>query len=251
MAKDLAYLRAQTRTYLDEAVQADWSDAEVDREINNGYQEVVAAVIDVYEDFYVNTATFNTIAGQQEYGVSDGLPDNLFKVRRVEANYAPTTANTKLGLVAPITIDQVPYALGNNSNQGSAFHGPVYYLIGGGSTDYKIGLIPIPNQNGLGSLFDPNCKLWFVEEVDDLVLSTDVVKIPYPNRYAALISRYAAGVLLSKGQQEDKSGIAYLQLFTGGLLKMAQQLKERMNDGVRSVVDTAGDDVDFSNYEGF
>ena len=103
----------------------------------------------------------------------------------------------------------------------------------------------------MGSLFDPNAKLWFVEEVDDLVLSTDLIKIPYPNRYAALISRYAAGVLLSKGQQEDKSGIAYLQLFTGGLLKMAQQLKERLNDGVRSVVDTAGDDVDFSNYEGF
>ena len=45
MAKDFDYLRAQTRTYLDEATQADWKNDEVDREINNGYHELEDLVI--------------------------------------------------------------------------------------------------------------------------------------------------------------------------------------------------------------
>ena len=84
--------------------------------------------------------------------------------------------------------------------------------------------------------------------VDDLVDSTDEALIPYPDRYAQLISRYAAGVLLSKGQQEEKVALAYMEIFNRESMLMQQQLEDRVSQGVKSVVDTAGEDVDFSTY---
>lgn len=247
MAKNLAYLRAQTRTYLDEATQADWKDTEVDREINNGYHEVVVAVMDVYEDFYLNTVLFNTVQNQQEYGVADGLPANLFKIRRLEINFNPQL-HDKRQRAMPVQLDTVRTDLAGTNPEITTFRAPVYYLIGGGSTNYKIGFIPTPVQSGPDTSAQPNVKMWYVEEAVDLVLSTDDVKIPYADRWAQLISRYAAAVLLSKGQQEEKVGLSYMGLFERGLQKMHQQLRNRISDDAQSVIDTASEDVDFSTY---
>ena len=106
MAKNLGELRNATRTYLDEATQADWTDVEIDREVNNGYQEVVAHVMDTYEDFYVVKDSLNTVANQQEYGTADGLPSSLFKIRRVEINYRPDQTNI-FTRALPIHLDDV------------------------------------------------------------------------------------------------------------------------------------------------
>jgi hypothetical protein len=247
MAKNLAYLRAQARTYLDEAVQADWKDTEVDRELNNGYHEVIVAVMDVYEEFYLNNASFNTIANQQEYGTANGLPGNIFKIRRLEINYNPQQVVLKQKAM-PVSLDTVRTDLAGTNPEITSFRSPVYYLIGGGSTDVKLGLIPTPVQSGPDLQAGKNVKIWFVEEVADLVLSTDDVKVPYANRWAQLISRYAAAVLLSKGQQEEKVSLSYMGLFERGLLKMQQQLKSRVSDDAMSVIDTASEDVDFSSY---
>ena len=69
MSKDLAYLRAKTRTYLDESAQADWTDDEVDRDINSKYLAVYTAIVSVYDDYYSCKSTTNTVADQQEYGL--------------------------------------------------------------------------------------------------------------------------------------------------------------------------------------
>lgn len=247
MAKNLAYLRAQTRTYLDEVAQADWKDTEVDREINNGYHEVVVAVMDVYEDFYLTSMTFNTVANQQEYGVADGLPANLFKIRRLEINFNPQQVSRRQRAM-PVQLDTVRTDLAGTNPEITSFRAPVYYLIGGGSSAYKIGFLPTPVQSGPDISAQPNVKLWYVEEATDLILSTDEAKIPYADRWASFISRYAAAVLLSKGQQEEKVGISYMALFERGMLKMQQQLKNRISDDAQSVIDTASEDVDFSTY---
>lgn len=247
MAKTLAYLRAQARTYLDEATQADWKDTEVDRELNNGYHEVIVGVMDVYEEFYTLPMTFNTIANQQEYGTTDGLPANLFKIRRLEINFNPQQVSLRQKAM-PVSLDTVRTDLAGTNPEITSFRSPVYYLIGGGSTDYKIGFIPTPKQSGPDLTAQPNVKLWYVEEPTDLVLSTDEVKVPYADKWAQLISRYAAAVLLSKGQQEEKVALSYMGLFERGILKMQQQLKNRISDDGMSVIDTASEDVDFSSY---
>ena len=245
MAKQLAYLRAQTRTYLDEVTQLDWSNDEVDREINNGYHEIVTLVMETYEDFYIGKTTLDTVDNKQEYSSVDGLPENMFKVRRVEINYRPDVANSVATLAQPATLDDINMTLNNTNPPVTPFHKPVYYLIGGGSgaSGQRMGFIPVPNTGGTAAI-----NLWFIEEVVDLESSLDIVKIPYPDRYAALISRYAASVLLSKGQQEEKIAIAYMNMFEQGLVKMQRQFRERIADRTMSVTDTAGVDADFSNY---
>jgi len=248
MSKNLAYLRAQTRTYLDEAVQADWKDNEVDREINNGYQRVATAVMETYEEFYLNNDTFNTVANQQEYGVVDGLPSNLFKIRRLEINYSPEVINSVLTRVKPTQMDHVLGNLANTSNTITAFKAPVYYFIGGGSTAYKVGLIPVPTSGGPDTQAVPSGKIWYVEMVTDLVDSIDEVNVPYPDRYAQLCARFAASVLLSKGQQEAKVALAYMEVFNRDLGLMQQQLEDRVYDGSKTTVDVVGADVDFSSY---
>lgn len=245
MAKNLAYLRAQTRTYLDEATQLDWRNDEVDREINNGYMEVVTLVQETYEDFYVKTAQLTTIDNQQEYTSVDGLPEDIFKVRRVEINYRPTVVNSTFTLAHPAVIDEVPGSLSNTNPPITSLTSPVYYFIGGGSgaTGTRLGFIPIPTEGGTNMV-----KIWYVYEVPELVDSLDEVVIPYPDRYAALISRYAAAVLLSKGQQEEKVSIAYMTMFENGLLKLQRQFRERLADRTKSTIDTRGEDNDFSSY---
>lgn len=247
MAKTLADLRAQTRTYLDEATQADWKDAEVDREINNGYQEVITAVMEVYEEYYLNSVEFDTEANKQEYTTADGLPADFFKIRRLEVNFNPEKSGVRT-LCRPVTLDDIKTDLSNTNPAITSFRSPVYYLIGGGSTDYKVGLMPVPTSDGPDLNANPTCKMWFVESPQDLLFTTDEVLIPYVDRYYGLISRYAASVLLNKGQQEDKAATNYMALFERGLLKMQQQLEERISDGSKRVVDVESEDVDFSSY---
>ena len=247
MAKDFDYARAQTRTYLDEATQADWKDAEIDREVNNGYHEVVSSVMTVYEDFYLTSVGFDTVANQQEYGTADGLPTNMFKLRRLEVNFTPATENSMRVVAKPATLDDVNMPLGVSNPAITPFQRPTYYLIGGGSTDYKVGFLPIPTSSGPDWASNNNCKLWYIEEPEDLLLGGDLIKIPYPDRYAKLIARYAAGILLSKGQQEEKNATNYMVIYNTELNKMQEELEDRVSDGAKHVIDTAGEDIDFSH----
>lgn len=243
--KNLAYLRAQTRTYLDEALQADWHDDEIDREINNGYQNVVTAVMTTYEDYYITKTQFNTVAYQQEYSSTDGLPEDLFKIRRLEVNYNPGVANNVPTLAYVVRLDDIPTDLGNTNPPITAFHTPVYYLIGigAGAAGQRLGLIPVPTSNGTNAI-----NLWYIPEIADLVNTLDEPLIPYKDRYANLISRYAASVLLQKGQGEEKAAINYMALFEQGMLQMQRQLEERMAFMSRTVTDSARGDTDFSSY---
>lgn len=240
MAKTLDNLRDQVRMFLDEAGALDWTDGQVDMEINAGYQEVVSAVMETYEDFYLTTDMINTVADQQEYGSADGMNTDIFKLRRVELIYnTDTTDNYNRADYA--RLDEVARDLGNTASI-TPFSRPAYYIYGHGSS-FKLGFIPIPNRSDTNAI-----KYWYIPYVADLVLAADTVNIPYPDRYAKAISWYAAGSLLSKGQQEEAAGSKYLGRFEVELAKMKQQLEDRAADGVKSVIDTAMQDVDFSNF---
>jgi len=228
--------------YLDESAQADWTDSEVDREINNAYQKVVTCVYEVYEDFYMGTWEMDTQAGKQEYSSLDGMPTDIMKIRRIEINYHPSTTTIK-ALARPVQLDEIQHNISNTNVSG--FDSPVWYLmgIGTGAGGERVGFIPIPIENGTDAI-----KGWYIQQISDLVLSSDPVVIPYPDRYAQSISRYASGVLLSKGQQEERAGLVYLETFDKDMRQMQQQLEDRKAQGAKTVVDTAGADVDFSNY---
>src|SRR3990167_10538421 len=93
MAKTLSDCRSLLRSYLDENSPSDWTNAELNTLINQRYHRVYTAIVNVYEDYYSTTSTFNTVANQQEYTTSDNLPSDIYKIRRVEINYDTTITN--------------------------------------------------------------------------------------------------------------------------------------------------------------
>jgi len=187
MSKTLTVIQASVRTYLDEVTQNDWTDTEVTREINVGYMKIYTTVVGVYEEYYSTKATANTVADQQEYH----LPSDLYKIRRVEVNYDPSTANSVARRAIPVSMDSVLRDLGSNTLGISTYRNPAYYIRGS-----IIGFIPVPTQAGTA-----NITLWYIKNVAELSATTDTIDVPFPDRYYDAISLEAAGTLLRKGQQ--------------------------------------------------
>jgi len=233
MSKSLTNLRGQTRSYLDEAVTADWTQAEVDREINHYYMSLFTAICEVFESYYSKKVTAGSVEDQQEYA----LPSDFWKIQRVEINYDPNTANSTAKRALPIGIDDVRRDLAN-TNIGVAVHrAPAYYLRG----DY-VGFLPIPDEDG-----SDNITIWYVSIPDELDAASDTIDIPFPDRYGGLISLGAAGTLLRKGQQEETAAARYLLEFEAGVAKMQRELEDRKADDIKGVTDTVGLDLDFSH----
>ena len=238
----LSDFRNDTRLLLDEATAADWSIAQVDRAINFAYHEIVAAAMEVFEDYYLKTDTWNSTADQQEYGTTDGFPTDFFKIRRVEINYDTSVSTSSPRRALPITLDDVSRDLGNTSIGVTPQRNPAYYLFGQGS-NLKLGFLPIPDETGTNAI-----KIWYVYYPADMSASTDTPDIPYPERYSRLIGYGAAGDLLRKGQQEEAAAARYRLEFEAGLEKMKQQLEDRRADDVRGVTDVVGIDLQFDRY---
>lgn len=233
MAKTLSNLQAQTRTYLDEATQSDWTDTEVTREINSKYMELYVGVVEVYEDYYSTRTTVASVADQQEYT----LPSDLYKIRRIEINYNPSNSNSLPRKAVNVPMDSVLRDLGNSALGITVYRNPAYYVRG-----TSFGFIPIPTEAGASAI-----TVWYIAIPSELSASSDAINIPFPDRYGQLISLGAASVLLRKGQQEEVVAKEYLRNFEMGIIKMKQELEDRIAEGVKSVVDTAGMDNDFES----
>lgn len=229
---------AQTRTYLDEVVEKSWTESEVIREINNGYGEVVTAVIEVFEDYYLRRTDFNLVANQQEYGNVDGVPDDIYKIKRIEYNSQVSSNPNAFYRATPTNINNFRSTIVNPALGVTSM--PLYYTYGF-SSDLHIGFIPIPKTNSTNGV-----RLWYIYEVPTLVNPTDPIYIPYSDRYASLISQYAAAVLLRKGQQEEAVAARYLQEFNESKADMMNELKMRNPDDSNVIMDSVGLNTDFS-----
>lgn len=229
---------ARTRMFLDEVAEASWSEAEVLREDNFAYQKYVSSVVQAFEDFYLTTSVWNLVATQQEYGTTDGVPSDIYKVRRLELNYDSASNATAFRKSMPINITDVKDSI-QNSNYGALYY-PHYYVYGYEAT-MKFGLIPIPTKNSTGG-----AKLWYVQKIINLVLPTDEVKIPYAESFADGIALIAAGNLLRKGQQEEVAASRYIA--EGKMLRdeMIEELEERIADEAKVISDSVGFDMDFT-----
>lgn len=229
---------AQTRTYLDEVSPKSWTDTEVIREVNNGYGELITAVIQVFEDFYQRRTDFSLIANQQEYKTTDGVPTDVYKIKRIEFNPQVATNPNSFYRASPTNINNFRSSIANQ-NLGSTSM-PLYYTYGFGA-DMTIGFLPIPSVNSTGGV-----RLWYIYEVPMMVAPTDEVNIPYAERYASLIAQYAAAVLLRKGQQEEAVAKQYMAEFDEGKQQMMEELKQRNVDDAGVIMDSIGLNTDFS-----
>jgi hypothetical protein len=240
MAQTLSTFIAKTRMFLDEVSPKSWSDTEVQREINYAYHDVVTTVMTTYEDFYLTAPFFiNIVDAQQEYGVADGIPSDVFKIRRVEMNYASSTG-TQFVKAAPIRdISAIRDSI-MTSGSGSATLRPMYYVYGFGA-NFHIGIIPVPSKDAPNGI-----KVWYSPTLADLVQSTDVPNIPYPDRYSTIIPLIAAATLLRKGQQEEVVAAKYLADAQEMKMRLMEELEDRISDDGRVILDSIGYDVDFT-----
>jgi len=229
---------AATRTYLDEVSPKSWTDYEVKREVNNAYTQLVTTTIQVFEDYYQRRTDFNLVTNKQEYTIADGVPADVYKIKRVE--FCPNTVTNPNSFyrAAPTNINNFRSTIVNPALGSTSF--PFYYTYGF-DTNFTIGFIPIPKQDSPNGL-----RLWYIYTTPNLVNDTDVINIPYASRYASLIPMYAAAVLLRKGQQEEAVAARYMADYTQGQADMINELKQRNVDDSAVIQDSIGLNTDFS-----
>lgn len=233
MSKSLQNIRDHVRVYLDEAVQADWTDAQINREINNKYFDCYSAVITLFEDYYSTKSYITTVTSQQEYA----LPTDFLKMRRVEVNWNPSDTNSIPVRVSRISMDDVLRDMGNQGTSLTPHARPGYYLRGN-----YIGFIPLPTEGGTNA-----CTLWYVATIVDLTGDSETINLPFADNYASIIALGAAGELLRKGQQEEAVAAQYLKEYQFKIGKMQEELKERQSDGARTITDVVGTRLDFGD----
>lgn len=226
--------------YLDETSPKEWTDTMIDTEINNAYMAMVTAVMSVFEDYYITKTNFDTVADQQEYTISDGVPSDIFKTRRIEINYDTTVSNSYPVRALPVNIEAIKMSLSNANSINAVRATTNYYERGFGSAKVY-GFLPIPSRNGTNAV-----TLYYIPVIATLTDDTTVVNIPYPDRYAYLICKFAAAHCLRKGQMEEAVAKQYLAEFGGGVAQMQEELTPKIAEESKQIIDAIGENIDFS-----
>ena len=237
MAKYRSDCRTQTRSFCDESIQANWTDAELNRLFNVYYHKVRSAVITVYEDYYVTTDLFNTVNAQSEYTSTEGIATDIFKIRRVEVNYSPSASSSSPTRCLPIdNIDKIRRdLLYVNAGVGlNTLSNANYYKYGYGSS-LTIGLIPKPTETYTGA-----GKIWYIPLPTDLSDDTTAINIPNPDQYYMLIVYGMTADALRFGQVETDDADKFEGKFNSGILQMQEELEDFQAEETKNVMDTDG-----------
>lgn len=241
MAKYRSDIRTQVRSYLDEASSGDWTDTELNRLINIYYHKVRSAVITVYEDYYLTTDELNSVVLQQEYGSTDGLATDIFKIRRVEIKYSPSAIEPIPTRCLPIqNIDSVRRdLLYTNSSVGLHTTGNAFYYRYGYGSGLKIGFIPKPTESGTNAI-----KVWYVPLGSDLSDDTTALDIPNPDLNYLTIAFGATSEALRFGQQEMDSAKEFERKYERGIQLMQEELEDFVAEESKNIMDVNSEQFD-------
>lgn len=226
--------------FLDEVSPKEWTDTMIDTELNNGYMGMVTAVMTVFEDYYITKSAFNTVAGQQEYTVADGVPADIFKTRRIEVNYNPTATNNYPVRALPVNIEAIKMSL-TNANSINAVRATTNYYERGFESSKVYGFLPIPSQSGTNAVI-----IYYVPIISPMTIDTSTINVPYADRYGYLLCKFAAAHCLRKGQMEENVAKQYLAEYGGGILQMQEELTPKIAEESKQIIDAVGDNIDFS-----
>lgn len=195
----------------------------------------------VFEDYYLTTDNFNTTADQEEYGSSDGVATDIFKIRRVELNYDVSDSNSAPTRCLPINMDEVRRDLGlANSNLGTASSSAAGYYTYGFESNFKIGIVPIPDKTGTNA-----GKVWYLQLTTDLSSDSDTLNIPFADRYWMLVCYGATADALRFGQQDSVEADKFDAKLVAGILLMQEELEDKVAEETKTVHDTSGEFLDF------
>lgn len=220
----LADFIARTRTYVDEATQANYTDKEITYAINDAQQFLASEITQVDELYFVNPVPTQIIPITNPITSTYPLAIDFFKLIRLEIQ---TT-----GEVMPMinfnekTIDNqsIP-PLVNTAGYGAGMQG---YIIG---SDY-IGITPPPTDGSM--VF----QYWYAPIVPDLVVPTDVTILPRP--FVDLLPQMAAVDMFIK----DEDSINALELKITRLIDQVKRAaRQRQTQNPKFVRRTAFSNV--------
>jgi len=242
MAKYRSDVRTQSRSFLDEATAADWTDAELNRLINVYYHKVRSAVVSVFEDYYITTDTFDTVADQQEYTSAHGLATDIYKIRRVEVSYDPNASTIIPTRCFPIhNIDAIRRDLNFASNSlGVRTMGNGHYYTYGFGSNMTIGFIPVPSENGTDAV-----KMWYIPLGTDLSDDTTALNIPNPDQNFIIVAYGVVAEALGFGQQEPTEATRFEGKFERGIAKLQEELENYIAEESKMIIDVTASPFDF------
>lgn len=158
----LAQVRTRVRFYIDEPIQANFSDSDLNWAINTAQQDVATEISQVDEQYFVNPAPtlITTVAQQRFYP----LANDFWKMTRLE------DVNTGLRL-----------DFGTFADQNNFFSNIIPPLVSINQAGYQASIVgnslaftPTPSASGI------TAQYWYVPLLPDMSGDSDASSIPIP-----------------------------------------------------------------------
>lgn len=201
-------LRQLVSYWVDDLNLTYFTPAQVNRFLNNAQREVQKLVLGAGQDFYMKCAQTTLVINQRDYV----LPDDFYKVNRLEVVISGSSPNENVLRLNPITPNQLDL-MGTQTGTPS-----VYFF-----KKNRFTLYPAPNSA-------LTLRMLYSYKVADMVLDSDLPDVPEP--YNEMIAVLAAMDCLLKDGRDVSALIEKRDLYMKMLKDDAAQ---RSLDESRSV----------------
>lgn len=220
MFPTLKKIRQRTRFFIDEPVQANFTDSDLNYAINEAQQFVATEISQVDEQYFVST-TPTLITLQQNIQYYNLAPDFWKMTRLEDVQTGLPIAFTDINSQNQNIVSSVPPLVSSNSAGFSA-------MIVGNS----LGFTPVPTQSGL------QARYWYVPVLKDLTSDQSTSQIP--RMFIDLVAIQAAIDAMIK-DENDTSPLerAYNRKFSQ-LTRVARDRQQQSPKHVRRVNDSMG-----------
>lgn len=216
LTPNLGYLRSRTRFYIDEPLQANFSDANINASINEAQQDVITEIVQVDEEYFI-TGTPTTI---QMNGTSEryALATDFYKMVRLEYQ------NT--GQRIPFFTFREKNSYGENivpfSNVGAFGTMTQAYILGN-----FVGFSPLQT--------DPSVvvQYWYAPIAQDMVSNADTTLVP--RMWADLLAIQAA-IDCYINDEDDTSALE--RKYNHKITRMRSLARQRQQQNPKHVIRT-------------
>lgn len=209
----VATLITNVRNEIIEPTPGFWTDAEITKWLNEAYRELVT----VAEMESVTTTNFDTVADTELYNLASDF-DRLVRVER--ETFAGSNVYKPM---RQLTI--------NERSDNSPFIYPRYYPYSPdafylwprtGSDLFSVGLIPVPNESGIG------IRVYYYQKAATLVSGDTPI---LAEKYLRLMEQYA--IAMAKTKADDPAFSVYLTHYSAGVTGLKIDILNRKRGATR------------------
>ena len=159
--------------WLDDIEQGYYTDAIMDRFINQAQRELQKKLLKAGDDFYTICVETSTVPGQRDYQ----FPTDFMQLMRLERITSGSGDTATVERIYPITRNEQDVA-GYNIQNGSSEGLPYNYLI----NKNTFSLFPVPNQAVV-------LRMWYAPRVSDMDSDSDIPDAPEDwHEYIAILA---------------------------------------------------------------